>query len=104
MPQQWSIGSLDEMNGQLTLPYTMEEIATNEQMISAKALGPDGMPPMFYQTYWKMVRPSIIEVVLHALNIGMFPSELNHTFVALIPKRKSLELVADFRSRSSYHR
>lgn len=39
----------------------------------------------------------VTEAVLHELNIGTFPSSLNHTFIALIPKKKILELVADFR-------
>lgn len=58
---------------------------------------PDGMPPMFNQTYWKTLGPGVTKVILLALNTSMFPSDLNHTFIALILKKKSPESVADFR-------
>lgn len=78
-------------------PYTIEEIeAAIKQMNPTKAPNLNGMPPMFYQTYWKMVGPSVIKAVLYALNTSMFPSELNLTFVALIPKNKSPKMVANF--------
>ena len=38
------------------------------------------------------------DVVLDCLNIGKIPTCLNHTFLTLIPKVKSLEKVSNFRS------
>ena len=41
-----------EMNQTLTAQFTKEEVLTvMKQMGPLKALGPDGMPPIFYQSY-----------------------------------------------------
>ena len=43
----------DEMRADLARPYTSEEIdAAIMEMAPLKAPGPDGMPPLFFQTYW----------------------------------------------------
>ena len=43
----------EEMNSKLTAMYTMEEVELAiKEMAPLKAPGPDGMPPLFYQTYW----------------------------------------------------
>lgn len=47
------------MNDILQSLYTMEEI---------KALGPDGMCPLLFQTYWHIVGPTISKVVIGVLN------------------------------------
>ena len=49
-----------------------------KKMASLKALGPDGLPPLFYQRYWLVVGPD----------------------VTLIPKVKNLERVTEFCSIS----
>ena len=42
----------DEMKEDLGQPYATEEVdATIKDMVPLKALGLDGMPPLFYQTY-----------------------------------------------------
>ena len=43
---------MDEMNLRLTCPFSEHEIDTAmKQMAALKALRPDGMPPVFYQSY-----------------------------------------------------
>ena len=40
------------MNIALMCPYSREEVEVAiKQMAPLKALGPDGMPPVFYQTF-----------------------------------------------------
>ena len=71
--------------------------AALKQMAPLKASGPDGMPPLFFQNYWDLVKGDITTTVLNYLNSSSLPSTLNHTFVTLIPKVKNPEKVTEFR-------
>ena len=55
-------------------------------MAPLKAPRPDGMPPLFYQTYWMDVGMDVTQVVLSSLNSGSILKSINHTFITLIPK------------------
>ena len=68
-----------------------------KQMAALKAPGPDGMPPVFYQSYWHVVGLDVSTAVLSCLNQGKIPPSLNHTYVALIPKTKNPERVTEYR-------
>lgn len=68
-----------------------------QQMHMLKAPRPDRMAPLFFQKFWLVVGKSVINAVLHALNTGDIPTPLNHTYVVLIPKKKSPESVGDYR-------
>ena len=59
--------------------------------------GLDGMPPLFYQSFWSLIGEDITSVVLDCLNNCKIPKEINCTDITLIPKVKSLELITDFR-------
>ena len=42
----------NSMNADLTKPYSTNEVERAiKDMVLLKAPGPDGMPPLFYQTY-----------------------------------------------------
>ena len=88
----------DEMNADLVGVFQEWEIleAIN-QMVPLKALGPNGMPPLFYQHFWPVVDKDVTSSVLMWLNTGILPSPTNHTFITLIPKVNSPELVTEFR-------
>ena len=66
-------------------------------MAPSKALGPNGMPPIFYQKYWHVVGQDVTNVVLSYLNSGCLLKSINHTFITLIPKVKNLEKLTEFR-------
>ena len=87
----------DDMNKQLIEDFTCNEVElTLNQMAPLKALGPYGMPPIFYQHYWKSLGDDVADAVLSCLNTGKMFTVLNHTYLTLIPKVKSLVKVSDF--------
>lgn len=86
------------MNENLLKVFSEDEITvTLKQMNPTKAPGPDGMTPIFFQKLWHVVGKDVTEAVLKALNSGQFLAEVNHTYITLIPKKKQLELIYDFR-------
>ena len=87
-----------EMNQTLTCQFTEKEvIIAMKQMAPLKAPGPDGMPLIFYQSYWHVVGEDISAAVLYCLHSSKLLPSLNHTYVTLIPKSKSPEKVTNFR-------
>ena len=66
-------------------------------MHSMKALGPDGMPLLFYQHFWPIVNPIVIKTVLDFLNHDITPLKFHETHIVLIPKIKNPERVTDYR-------
>ena len=88
----------DTMNADLTKPYVQEEVdVAIKQMAPLKAPGSDGMPPLFFQTFWPDIGRDVSEAVLSCLNSGTILKSINHTFITLIPKVKNPETVAQFR-------
>ena len=87
-----------DMNDGLVKAFTKEEVETAlKQMALLKAPGPDGMPPLFFQHYWDNIGDDIVKAVLFCLNSKEILPCLNHTYITLIPKVKSLEFVSEFR-------
>ncbi len=86
------------MNQTLTCQFTESEVITTmKQMAPLKAPGPDGMPPIFYQSYWHVVGKDISAAILYCLHSSTLLPSLNHTYVTLIPKTKSPERVIEYR-------
>ena len=87
-----------EINASLAMEYKPEEVvAAIKEMAPLKAPGPDGMPPLFYQSYWSDVGTEVTQAVLSCLNSGSILRSINHTFIYLIPKVKNPERVTEFR-------
>ena len=86
-----------EMNDQLLRPFSWDEVESAiNQMESIMAPGPDGMPPLFYQSFWSLVGDEVCSAVLDCLNNCKIPEEINHTNITLIPKVKSPKNITDF--------
>ena len=50
----------DEMQADLAWAYTSKEVdVAIKEMAPLKALGSDGMPPLFFQTYWNDIRMDV---------------------------------------------
>ncbi len=88
----------EDMNNSLSQDYTIEEVEIAiKQMAPQTAPGPDRMPPLFYQTFWQLIGEDVTVAVLSSLNSGKILQAINHTYITLIPKVKSLENITEFR-------
>ncbi|XP_031127477.1 uncharacterized protein LOC116029567 [Ipomoea triloba] len=93
-----------DQNESLLRPFDADEVKTALfSMFPDKAPGPDGMNPGFYQHYWDVVGNDVSSFVLKCLDEGTIPDGLNNTNVVLIPKKSSLEKVADLRPIALYN-
>ncbi|KAL0398047.1 UNVERIFIED_CONTAM: hypothetical protein Scaly_0253100 [Sesamum calycinum] len=87
-----------EMAEDLQRPYTETEVTQALfSMSPLKSPGPDGMPPLFYQKFWHVVRSDVISCVLSFLNHFSLPSGFNATNIVLIPKCKQPQSLTQYR-------
>jgi hypothetical protein len=87
-----------DMNNTLSQEYTAEEVETAiKQMAPLTAPGLDGLPPLFYHTFWSFIGGDVTSAVLSSLNSGKILQSINHTYITLIPKVKSPENITEFR-------
>ncbi|VFQ77258.1 unnamed protein product [Cuscuta campestris] len=93
-------GSLVPVNSwdALLAPITIKEV--KEAVFSIgddKALGPDGFSASFFKSQWQLVGPDLFEAVAEFFHHGKLLKQLNHAFIALIPKTTHNPSVKDFR-------
>ncbi|XP_074301501.1 uncharacterized protein LOC141632895 [Silene latifolia] len=82
----------------LNRPFTAKEVhGTVFQMGALKAPRPYGIPAIFYQKCWSMIKGEFIKAVLSILNSGRVLREVNRTFITLIPKTENPKEVSDYR-------
>lgn len=87
-----------EMNENLVKEFSAcEVIFALKQMAPTTAPGPDGMPPLFYQSFWDSIGSDVTNAVLSCLNSGKIPQSINHTYITLIPKVQTPTNVTEFR-------
>lgn len=78
-------------------PVTDEEIEhALFQMGPTKAPGPDGLPALFYQRHWSLVKEEVCTVVRDFLAGVAAPEAFNATVIVMIPKVNSPELLSQF--------
>ena len=61
-----------------------------------KAPSTDGMNPFFFQKFLDAIGDDVFVVALAIVNGHPIPPKLNHTYVALIPKKPKPEHISDF--------
>ena len=80
----------EDMNTNLTRDFTKQDVDhALKEMAPLKAPGPDGMPPLFFQSFWPLIGDDVSKAVLDCLNFCHIPKEFNYTYVTLIPKVKN---------------
>ncbi|KAF5445283.1 hypothetical protein F2P56_034346 [Juglans regia] len=87
-----------DMKAWLLKPFTREEItATVFKMNPLGSPGPNGFPSQFSQKNWEVEGDQVCNFALDFLNHGRSLSEVNDTFITLIPKVQSPTRVVDYR-------
>jgi hypothetical protein len=66
-------------------------------MQSLKSPGPDGLPPLFYKKYWKVVGQSVIKAVQNFFISSKMLREVNNSYIVLIPKIQNPSTFNHFR-------
>lgn len=51
-----------------------------------KALGPDGFPLTFFKELWGVIKNGVVHTTNEFHRLGKLLNELNQTFIVLIPK------------------
>jgi hypothetical protein len=78
--------------------FTRDEVGQAvRDMKAIAALGPDGLPALFYHNYWDIIGEDITNMALDILNNNGDPSSLNFTHICLIPKINIPSTPSDFR-------
>jgi hypothetical protein len=83
----------NDMFQQLEAEFTKDEVV--EAINSMKGLaapGPNGLPAIFYHTYWEIINKEVINSVLHVLN-NKVPLSTTLIFASFLRKRTLLTLV-----------
>ncbi|CAN1829772.1 LINE-1 retrotransposable element ORF2 protein [Linum perenne] len=79
-------------------PVTEMEIKSAVfQMGPTKSPGPDGYPGCFFQRHWNVVKDDLISEIRGFFASHRFPEGWNSTNLALIPKVRTPETIAQFR-------
>uniref|UniRef100_A0A2N9HKV4 CCHC-type domain-containing protein n=1 Tax=Fagus sylvatica TaxID=28930 RepID=A0A2N9HKV4_FAGSY len=71
----------EDMHSILSKEYSASEVERAiMQMGPRTAPGPDGMPPLFYQSFWPLIGNDVTAAVLSSLNSGSILQAINHTY------------------------
>ena len=88
----------DEDNLSLcSIPTELEVFQALTSLGSTKAPGPDGFTALFYKKYWYLVKVEVLNCIWNFFNNNSLLRNLNHTFLALIPKSSGSHATNQFR-------
>lgn len=84
----WAAALTDDESQMLSsMPSALEVHKALSSLKPYKAPGMDGLHAGFFQHFWHILGPSVIDEVLTAFSTTRVPSYLNQTLAVLIPKR-----------------
>ncbi|XP_026385041.1 uncharacterized protein LOC113280657 [Papaver somniferum] len=84
----------------LSIPDALEIKTMFFNMEGDKAHGPNGFPPNLFQANWDIIGNDLLSMVQNFFNSGFILSEMNSTFISLIPKTESQISPVHFRPLS----
>ena len=86
-----------EQLANLNRPFRLEKVWNAlKSMQPYKAPGPDSFQAQFFQRFWHLVGPSVMDLVLGVLNGHLIPPDMNHTFLTLISKVENPQTITQF--------
>ena len=86
------------MNSMLVREFQAGEVhKASKHMYPLKAIGPDGVPPFFFQKFWSTIGGVVTKTILDFLNLGITPTKFNETHIVLVPKTESPKRVTEYR-------
>jgi DNA-binding protein len=62
-----------------------------------KAVGPDGLPIEFYQSYWEIIKEDMVDLFRDFYMGNLDVKRINYGTISLIPKVKEAERMQQFR-------
>ena len=77
----------DQNEDLIRIPSPEEVRKAAWDMHPLKAPGPDGMSGCFFKNHWDIVGHQVVSFVQEFFSTGKFVSEVNKTFICLIPKK-----------------
>ena len=87
-----------QMNEQLIRPVDEKEIRQALfSMHPNKALGTDGMSPLYFQYYWFIIKEDLVSAINSFFHTGYLLKVVNETIISLIPKTQSPISVVNYR-------
>jgi hypothetical protein len=87
-----------DMNRSLTKQFSAQEVKEALfQMFPTKSPGPDGFPAHFFQRHWSLCGEEVTAAVIRILEGVDDPTEVNRTFIVMIPKVASPSDLGQFR-------
>ncbi|XP_026452112.1 uncharacterized protein LOC113352514 [Papaver somniferum] len=100
--EKWRI--TEEMRVNLEAEVTEEEYLSYMKRIGqSKAPGPNGFPVSFYVLCWYILKNDIMAVFKELQEKNFLDWRLKNTFIALIPKKGTIEEIKDLRPISLVH-
>ncbi|XP_038974091.1 uncharacterized protein LOC120105576 [Phoenix dactylifera] len=89
-PLRVDVGIRDAESVSLIRPVSALEVQEAVWALTPdKASGPDGFPLFFFQQYWGIIRPAVVEAIQCFFTQAAMPVGWKATFITLIPKRQN---------------
>ncbi|XP_043717887.1 uncharacterized protein LOC122665818 [Telopea speciosissima] len=79
------------------IPILEEMQAALTAMAPLKALGPNGLPPAFFQKFWDFTHSDVYDFVCNFFSSGTLPLHCNDTYLCLVPKCSNPESADQYR-------
>lgn len=87
-----------EMNESLTREVSVAEVKVAVFAIHpGKELGPDLMTTLFYQKFWHIIGPQVVEMIQQFLQTSILDPRSNEINICLIPKAERPRMMKEFR-------
>lgn len=85
------------MSDIMDLPKVEELHIVIKSMKPYKPAGPNGFSAIFYQSQWKDIKSSLLDLMERLFKDAMGVHEINQTLISLIPKVPNPEHITQFR-------